>query len=676
MSFPFNPNTDPIGKKMGIRSMLGRAKFSPGLGKGGQYKIQGHEVLDGVNFCSITFGIGDREPTTADLNEAATQLQSMPELLEGADPGGGSEAATAGNSTYPSLPVVRRGAVIIFTVPGKVECYGTPANANNLSLVVNDYLLGDRFAEHKGFKTGKDLICDEDLLVRVGKRCAEGFRKATMGNIIIVDGSGNVGMDTFQGSEFTYPDDGSIYCSNAGTQNKFCGNSFDGLVWGVHYTGTVNHARNLLENDSRFDPYHYLWVINLGCWNSRIGGGFMHLSDSTDTEDDFRIYTWADIGNAYVAGGVPGDPVGTGVHSNGATAGTVEFNPGNPWTEYPESWDWPVNLWDLKTVDTVGYWYEMFLHEVGHGSRPPGVSPNSNILGGFKHEQRMGYPTGGGSPYTDTLPCVFADTGPNDPAGVCGAHDPGNTATGMNYHNIMSYDVLNNLNCAYPNVPCSPPNSGGYGPRSPFGMAASYNTALLHWSDIIPDNNVVDLTNVDQSVPNTVIFEDWLWAGDLFHIHPEFQSLGSRKVLIKQLMHTNLPYPSVWDNAVPTPKRKYMSLQYYARGYQEYRASRRYEQDPPGIESPDGVIYLNWGPQRGGDTFPGLNDVPTYARLDVIPSNPSPPLIINGFDTEIPANPATRFYGWKIETVGFTNEPEGGKSKVKVRITSLGDAAS
>jgi len=680
MSFPFNPNTNPIGKKRGIRSILGRTKFSPGLGKGGNYEIRGQEVLDGVNFCSVTFGVAPNEPTYTDLNKAATQLQSLPELLETANTGGGSESITAGNTTYPSLPLVRRGALIIFNAPAKPFCYGSAAHAHTgHNYAVNDNLHGHNFAAHKGFKAGSENKIPSDILTQAAFAGAELMRESTLGNIRIVDKNGKIGMDTFQGPEFTYPDDGTIICTTGSILfNKFCGHS--GESGG--FKGTVSWARDLLLSDPKFLPYHYLWVLNLGCEHMYIGGGFSPLSSYPwlpnntvpNTDDNYKVYTWGDVSNLWIPGGEPGGPVYTGqIHSEGKV-GATPFIPNVQGSQYPQSWDWPVNMWDLKYVDTIRYWYNMMLHEIGHGTRPGPASPNYNIFAGMKHEQLMGALSQ--SPYVDTPPCNFMDTGPNDPAGDCGQHDPGNSTGGMNYHQAMSYAVMNNTNCANGDVPCPHPNTNGRGPESPGGIDAAYNVALLHWMELLPDANVADLTNVDQSVPNTVIFDDWLWAGDLFHIYPELTDLGSRKVLIRQEMHTNLNYPSVWDSAVPVPKRRAMSLQYYARGYMEKRASK-YNYYSNYIDVPDGVVLLNWGPQVDvNGNMQGHRDVPTYARLDVSsgPTGPAPPLIINGFDTEIPANPATRFYGWKVETVDFTNEQSGAMSRVRIRITSLGDA--
>ena len=85
----------------------------------------------------------------------------------------------------------------------------------------------------------------------------------------------------------------------------------------------------------------------------------------------------------------------------------------------------------------------------------------------------------------------------------------------------------------------------------------------------------------------------------------------------------------------------------------------------------DGQVYLGWGPSNGDS--PGTNTMCVYNRMDVDPATPSPPLIINGFDTETPPNPATRFNGWKVEIIGYGPEAPSRKSKVKLRITSLGD---
>jgi len=679
MSF-FNPNTRHPGKKR-IGRALGRDKFSPGLGNGGLYEIQGQEVLDGANFCSMTFGIAPNEPTYADLNKAATQLQSMPELLETANTGGGSESAVAGNTTYPSLPLVRRGALIIFNVPSKPFCYGGPAHAHTgHNLNPTDNLHGHNFAAHKGFKSGRDNKVPSDILTEVAFTGAELMRESTLGNIQIVDKNGKIGMDTFQGQEFTYPDDGTINCRpGPGTTpyNEFCGNSFES----GGFKGTVHWARDLLLNDPRFLPYHYLWVINLGCWNAKISGGFQNLSDQPwlsnntvpNTDDNHKIYTWGDIGHLNVPGGIPGDPIDPGqIHSEGSVS-PLFFIPNVQWSRYPESWDWAVNLWDLRYADSLRRWYGMMQHEIGHGTRPGPASPNFGMIGGMKHPTRPGSQPQ--SPYVETPLCNFMDTGPNDPAGECAQYWPGNSTANMNYHHAMSYPVLNNTHCGNPWVPCSPPNTNGRGPESPGGMDSAFNVALLHWMDLLPDNNVVDLTNVDQSVPNTILFDDWLWAGDLFHIHPELTDLGSRKVLIRQEMHTNLNYPWQWDNIVPAPKRRAMYLQYYGRGYIEKRASVTLP-SMDHIDVPDGVVLLCWGAYVAVNAnMQGLRDIPPFARLDVSsgPTGPAPPLIIHGFDTEIPANPATRFYGWKVETVDFTNEQSGTMSKVRIRITSLGE---
>ena len=650
---------------------LGRRRYSPGLGES-QYTIAGHSVMEGDNYCSVMFGVAPPDPTQEELNIAATELQYQPDLLQEGDTGGGTQAATAGNSTYPSYPIVRRGAVVIWTAPGKQECVGTPGNVGN-NLNPTDSIFAARYAEHKGFETGKDLICDDDITHRVAKRAAEAVRKAFIGQVKVVDENGKIGMDVFQGPEFTFPDDGSIWCGKlTSIANRYCS-----VNWSQNTT--VNYAKQYMRNDSRFDPYQYILLISLGCWNTHIDGGYSYDFPGHNPEDDYRVIVWTTPGLSRIAGGQPGGNFHSYcVHPTGG-ASPASFNPDNQNYD-PDSWNWAVNLWDLRNYDRVGYWYPMWLHEMGHAVREPLNSPNSGKLGGFRHEIRIGPSDLALRPHLDTLPCNFARSGPMDALGLCGSLDPGNTAGGMNYHDVMSYDVTNGTDCSKCWVPCSDPapSESGYGSNTPYGMDSAFNTTSLHHADFLLETNVVDLTNIVQSVPNTIIFEDWLWATDLFHIHPELQSLGSRKVLIKQLMHTNLPHPVEWDSVVPAPKRRHMTLSYHARGYMEKWASMYTFNHIP-IDSPDGVIYLNWGPQQecksaaacaGGM---GMQTSPTYARLDVIPSNPAAPLIIHGFDTEIPPNPATRFYGWKIETVGFTNEPEGGKTKVKIRITSLGE---
>ena len=649
-------------------------------------------VLEGDDFCILG---PTGTPTKRELIEAAYDIRDN-NLLGIRDTGGGSsQSATVGDTTFPNgLPLVRRGALIIFQVPAgdtgitsdgtpiisEVACCGQQIIGGQIPCP-DDHIYTRRFAAHKGMgeNIGANLVVDQDLLHDMGLHMANSIRSAFVGNIKVVDQNGKIGMDTFSGPEFTYPNNSFIRCGTSLYGSNFCSRSSWGPVTTPCAQGecsTKNWAINRLIHDPIFDPYHYLIVANLGCWNSgNWSGGFRRLSlMSNDTNDKFKLFVFQDIDNTMIAGGVPGGWVGdrSDYHPNGRVS-SADFDPHYQYTDYPESWDWPCNLWDLKQANASNYFYDVVLHELGHGSEIPMNSPNSNVIsGGFRHEMRITDPDGS-EPWVDTLPCVFADTGPNDVAGNCGALDPGNTAAGMNYHNVMSYSVLNDLNCAMANVPCDPA-------LSPYGMEAGFNTSHLHFMDYIGNENVYDLTPIDQTAPG-IIFEDWLYAGDLFWIHPELPSLGDRKVLIKQDMHCDgIPYPSQWDQVVPVPKRRFMSLVYYARGYIEKRTSA-YQNDGVPIDSPDGVIYLNWGPQAhcwgGGGGCIGMMDAPTYARLDVNPSNPAPPLIINGFNIDTPwQGPESRFYGWKIETVDFTNEPVGGKTKVKIRITSLGDAGA
>jgi len=555
--------------------------------------------------------------------------------------GGSSEQVVGGWSGNPDwgvLPFVGKAALVLVQVPYNATCQ-TAANAPTSNLSPIDHLAQGRYAVYKGITL--PVKTDENIAKQVGLSWVENIRRATLGNMRLVDKNGKLGVDVFQGEEWVSPHD-TIRCQGHGSYNDFVG-----------YFGTDGfwtYYRNKIINDSRFDDYTVVLGHTLGAWNVGGHGAFTRFG-----LQPWQVLTKVDVGPT--VGDRPNPGMSCGYLNLSPQSST--FNIG--------CWDTITNIWSLKEIYATNYSGGVHMHEVGHSIAPPTGAPNANAHAyGLHHGYYIG------ASHLDSLPCVFTDTGPK---GVHCNIETEDTGPGGQM-NVMDRMSGGTLYCTKTLVDCSI-GPDGYKDKRDYWTNLIGDPGYWAWTGLLDSINVVDLTPIDQTTPG-VIFEDWLTAGDIFFTQPDLQSLGSRKVVITQDMHTDLPYPADWDNAVdqnglPSPKKRTMHLFYYARG-EVIRAAFPSTDSGSAAIPDDGQVYLSWGPSRGAEA--GFNNMTTFERMDVDSANPTLPLIINGFNTTAVGETATRFNGWKVEIIGYGPGAPSRKSKVKLRITSLGDTGA
>jgi len=621
--------------------------------------------------CYLPAGHGNDEDN---LRQALEYVKHLPDIQEDTAVFGQSttQSLGTGSDTPPPSRLNFKTAIVLWKPDTGPMCQNGPT-ANTIADEV-----GELFTKTHKDGWGRTLKFDQAYLDNVvAPDWAKSWRAAFLGNITI-EGLTGPNPDVYQGSEFVLQ--GTWPCGTDTTNIAGCGYLTANKI--CNHGVTANNMKNQLDNDPRFDGYHLIIQVVLGCWYGG-GGTFINSGDS-------RKYLNVWMGPIRGLVGTPFWP-----HGGNSPYHTWLWPTAN--TDYMQApWNGcagPLNksIWEqgllrmtnIKEVHENQGYMNVAIHEFSHSLATQGISSAAT---GWSHKvsfnethgappSQMGCPSNqwncaGGcpDPWSETYPCDWLAEGP-DGVNCQWAR--------ISYRNIHGFDVMGTEE-AY-NVSQDKASAEKlHGPGSvPFGGTAGPNLSFMNWRGILPNSNVYDLTSEPQNDPNWS-WEGWLYAGDYQFKFPE-DPISGKQVLIKTEMPTNRANPTSWGSISPTPKH-WLTISYFSRGYMELYGPKANKTVcgpntgplniiETGTPAPTkaGLLYVEWGPWS---TANGLNSFATVHReVDIFKNLNVPKFQIGPFATG-----GTQFNGWKVYVIEDEIPDLGGprgprRRKIKLRIT-------